>query len=399
MKILVIDRSPPIGTTQGNVLIGHHLFPRLRGHELVLVAPATPEAMADRAELLRIFADVHLVPRDRLLAAMAGWFEATLHGGLARGLRLDPEFAARFRTAIRDVIAAEHFDAVHVRQLPMAPYGSEVGQLGRLVELIDSETLAARRAVPQTAARRARARLAARVERRILGEYDITTTVGTADLDVLRRLRRGSRVELVPNGVDAEIFQPLDLPEEPATIVFSGAMSFGPNVAAAELLVREILPLVRASVPEARVVLAGRDPTTAVHALAGPQVEVTGSVPDLRPYLARATLVACPMVSGSGVKNKVLEAMAMGRALVGTPLAVEGLDIEAGRHVAVAADPDGIASAIVELLRDAPARRRMGEAARERVAQRYTWEACAATYERLYRDLARLTHARSEQPA
>lgn len=399
MRILVIDRSPPIGTTQGNVLIGHHLFPRLTEHELVLVAPAMPEAMADRAELLRTFADVHLVPRDRPLAAMAGWFEGTLHGRLARGLRLDPEFALRFRARIRAMVAGGDFDAVHVRQLPMAPYGTEVGTIGRLMELIDSETLAARRAVPQTAARRGRARLAARVERRILGEYDITTTVGTADLEVLRRLRRGSRVEIVPNGVDAETFQPLDLPEEAATIVFSGAMSFGPNVVAAELLVRDILPLVRASVPEARVVLAGRDPTRAVQALAGPHVEVTGSVPDLRPYLAGATLVACPMVSGSGVKNKVLEAMAMGRALVGTPLAVEGLDIEAGRHVAVANDPAGLARAIVGLLRDAPARLRMGEAARVRVAQRYTWEACAATYEGLYRDLARLTHARAGGPA
>lgn len=398
MKVLVIDRSPPIGTTQGNVLIGHHLFPRLKQHALVLVAPATPEAMADRAELLRTFADVHLVPRATPLAAMAGWFEGTLQGGLARGLRLDPDFASRFRATIRGVIGAEGFDAVHVRQLPMAPYGAEVGSIGRLMELIDSETLAARRALPRTTARRARARLAARVERRILGEYDITTTVGTADLEVLRRLRRGSRVELVPNGVDAEIFQPLSLPEEPATIVFSGAMSFGPNVAAAQLLVRDILPLVRTSVPDARVVLAGRDPSAAVQALAGPQVEVTGSVSDLRPFLARATLVACPMVSGSGVKNKVLEAMAMGRAIVATPLAVEGLDIEPGRHVAVADGPAAVAATIIDLLRDASARRRMGQAARERVAERYTWEACAAAYERLYGDLARLTQARGERP-
>jgi glycosyltransferase involved in cell wall biosynthesis len=205
-------------------------------------------------------------------------------------------------------------------------------------------------------------------------------------------------VELVPNGVDAEIFQPLSLPEEPATIVFSGAMSFGPNVAAAQLLVRDILPLVRTSVPDARVVLAGRDPSAAVQALAGPQVEVTGSVSDLRPFLARATLVACPMVSGSGVKNKVLEAMAMGRAIVATPLAVEGLDIEPGRHVAVADGPAAVAATIIDLLRDASARRRMGQAARERVAERYTWEACAAAYERLYGDLARLTQARGERP-
>ena len=394
MKILVIDRSPPIGTTQGNVLIGHHLFPRLKGHELVLVAPATPEAMADRAELLRIFAEVHLVARDRPLAALAGWFEGTLPSRLARSMGLDPAFAGQLRSTIRQVVAEHRFDAVHVRQLPMAPYGAEVGAVGRLMELIDSETLAARRAVPRTAARRARARLAARVERRILRAYDITTTVGTADLDELRRLSRRSHVELVSNGVDAEMFQPLDLPEEPATIVFSGAMSFGPNVVAAQLLAREILPVVHASVPEARVIIAGRDPTRAVQALAGPNVEVTGSVADLRPYLARATVVACPMLSGSGVKNKVLEAMAMGRALVGTPLAVEGLDIEPGRHVAVANAPTGVARAIVDLLRDAPARRRMGESARQRVAERYTWEACAATYERLYRDLASLTKAR-----
>jgi glycosyltransferase involved in cell wall biosynthesis len=395
MNILVIDRAPPVGTTQGNVLIGHHLFPRLAAHRLVLVAPVTPEAEADRAELLRTFAEVHLVERNGTPPAMRGWFEASTGRWGARGLRLDADFATRFRARIRAVLSGEAFDAVHVRQLPMAPYGEVTSGVGRLLELIDSETLAARRALPRTGARRARAALASRIERRAMEPYDITTTVGSADLETLRELRPDRRVELVPNGVDAATFQPLpDVAEDPATIVFSGAMSFPPNVAAAEFLVREILPLVQASVPDARVVIAGRDPIAAVQALAGPRVEVTGRVPDLRPYLARATVVASPMVSGSGVKNKVLEAMAMGRPLAGTPLAVEGLDVEPGLHVAVGEGAEGMARQIVALLGDADARRRMGQAARERVAQRYTWEACAATYESLYRDLAAITKAR-----
>jgi glycosyltransferase involved in cell wall biosynthesis len=118
-----------------------------------------------------------------------------------------------------------------------------------------------------------------------------------------------------------------------------------------------------------------------------PGVIVTGAVPDVRPWLAKGAVIVCPMVSGSGIKNKVLEAMAMARPIVATSLAVDGLGVSPGIHLEVADQLEPMTTAIVRLLDDPARRASIGSAAREFVRQSYSWEACAERYEALYRDL------------
>jgi glycosyltransferase involved in cell wall biosynthesis len=115
---------------------------------------------------------------------------------------------------------------------------------------------------------------------------------------------------------------------------------------------------------------------------------VTGFVEDMRPWLAQASLMVCPMVMGSGIKNKVLEALAMARPVVATKLGVEALEVTDGRELAIADTPETFATAALALLRDQQARQRMGAAGRELVLRRYTWDACAASYDALYTQLA-----------
>jgi len=125
-------------------------------------------------------------------------------------------------------------------------------------------------------------------------------------------------------------------------------------------------------------------------------VTVTGFVDDMRPWLARANLMICPMVMGSGIKNKVLEALAMARPVVATSMGVEALEVTSGHELMIADTAEAFAAATLALLRDASARRRMGAAGRELVLRRYTWEACAASYDAIYSQLAarhrNLTH-------
>jgi glycosyltransferase involved in cell wall biosynthesis len=276
----------------------------------------------------------------------------------------------------------------------MAWYARDV-PAGRLLELIDSETLGAERALPRTGRVRLRAQIARRIERLAMRGYDVVTVVGQADADRLRAIDPARRVEVVPNGVDLERFRPLSsVRPEPGLLVFVGAMSFPPNVVAMQFFCTEVLPRVRAECADARLLIVGRDPADAVLALgthAG--VEVVGEVDDVGTYLARAAVFVAPILSGSGIKNKVLEAFAVSRPVVATSLAVEGLPVSDGREARVADGADAFARAIVDLLADPAAAERIGAAGRGLVEDRYTWEACADRYRRLYEDLAALRRA------
>ena len=394
LNVLVIDRAPPISASQGTELIGRELFPRLhRNHRLTLVSSVlTGQEDASRAQLAGAFDAIHLVPRRRRVNSLRGIAEP----GLAR-LRipawagLDPMAASRLQATIRSVLAAERFDLVHVRMLPMASYADDLGALPRLLELVDSETLGASRMASGSRRGDIRRATAEIVERRAMRSFPVITAVAEADATALRRLASGQRVEVIPNGVDADHFRPIPGEAVAAdTIAFVGAMSYPPNVAAIEWFAGRVLPLIWAVRPDVRLVIAGRDPVPSVRALgADPGITVTGTVDDVRPYLARAAVVIAPMVSGSGIKNKVLEALAMARPVVATSLGAEAVAAESGRDLLVVDEPEAFARAVRSLLDDPDRAAAMGRNGRALVERRYTWDACADRYASLYAELAR----------
>jgi glycosyltransferase involved in cell wall biosynthesis len=140
------------------------------------------------------------------------------------------------------------------------------------------------------------------------------------------------------------------------------------------VLVREVLPRVVNRVPDARVVLVGRNPGDAVHALASERVEVTGTVDDVRPYLARATVFACPMRLGSGIKNKILQAWSMGRPVVATPESLGGLNAKDGFNILVRSDSNAFAEAVIELILDPRRSTLLGAEGRDTAEREYSWQ-------------------------
>jgi glycosyltransferase involved in cell wall biosynthesis len=398
LNVLIVDRAPPLDLMQGATLIAFHLFRRLRHHRLTLVCPAPLEGIEETRVLLEaMFDEVHLVPRARTITALAGAVEPDLvrRGLPTPGRRNEPDASRRLLQTIDSLVQTGSWDLIHVRQLPMAGY-LPTAPIGRLVELIDAETLAASRATGTRA--KVRGLVARTLERRAAATADIVTVVSPVDAEAIRRVAPGTRVEVVVNGVDTDQFAPGvvgDLEIEPDTIVFSGAMSFAPNVEAVSWFCHEVMPLLLARRPGVRFRIVGRDPSPAVMALAeDPAVVVTGFVDDVRPWLVGSTAVVAPMVSGSGVKNKLLEAMSMGRPIVTTSIGVESLDVEPGRDLLVADEPAATAEALDRLLGDPDLQARLGSAARERVVARYSWDACAARYDELYADLAAITAQR-----
>jgi glycosyltransferase involved in cell wall biosynthesis len=404
LKVLVVDRSPSVDLRQGAELIAANVFPRMRDVDLTLVAPVVGDPAPQRAALGSAFEAVHLVPRRSRVDALAGGLEPRLAGTWPRmpgklGRRMDLRSTRRLDATIARLLADEAFDAVHVRQLPMA---SHVGAtpVGRLLELIDSEALATSRG--SGSRNRVRALVARRLEAAAVRSADIVTTVSPIDAEAVRDLVPGARVEVVTNGVDTDVFDPAAVGPVEAlddVVGFTGAMSFGPNIDAAVWLCREVLPRLRERRPGARIRLIGRDPSPAVLALAADDVEVTGTVDDVRPEILRCPVIAVPMVNGSGVKNKILEAMALARPIVSTTLGVESLDVEAGRDLLVADDPDAFASAVDGLLADAAERSRLAAAARAFVLDGHSWDAVAGAYRDLFAELAEVTARRRAVPA
>jgi len=185
----------------------------------------------------------------------------------------------------------------------------------------------------------------------------------------------GVRTVEVPNGVDLDYFHPGSTPETPGRLVFAGRLSAYANRSAARAIARDIWPRVRSRVPDATLDIVGADPPPEAADLArsDPRVRVPGFVDDVRPYLDQAEVYVCPITDGGGTRLKVLDALAMGKAMVAHPVACEGIEVRDGESVLLATTPDAFAEKIAGLLADPDRRRSIGNAGRRLVQARYSY--------------------------
>jgi glycosyltransferase involved in cell wall biosynthesis len=224
-------------------------------------------------------------------------------------------------------------------------------------------------------------------ERTIAGEAHAVVVLTEGDREAALVVAGGAQVHTIPLGTELPP-QPLDpLGTPPPTVLFVGGFGHPPNVEAALTLAKRIFPDVVAQRPESRLYLVGDKPPAEIQALADDCVIVTGAVPDVLPYLEQAAVVVAPVAVGGGMRLKVLEALAAGKALVATPLAVEGLAIRDGEHALVVDSDEAFAEALLRLLDDPGERRRLGAGARKWAEQHLDLALSAAAYERLYDEL------------
>jgi glycosyltransferase involved in cell wall biosynthesis len=228
-------------------------------------------------------------------------------------------------------------------------------------------------------------------ERRVCLAADRVVAVSEADAEALRNLVPGLDPIVVPNGVDIELYNgpapTLAAPSSPGSsdLVFVGKMDFRPNVDGVLWFAQEVLPHVRREAPHVTFWVVGRDPHPRLNVLGDdPAVELTGWVEDVRPYIAGAALYVVPLRIGGGTRLKVLEAMAMGKAIVSTALGCEGFDLVADQELVIADTPAEFAAAVLALLRDPGRRERLGRAARRFAGSRYDWRMIVPRLERAY---------------
>src|SRR5688500_13044172 len=213
-------------------------------------------------------------------------------------------------------------------------------------------------------------------------QASLTLAVSEADRDLLAATAPAARVAAVETGVDLQYFAPNGGHEKPATIVFTGSLDWYPNEDAVLHFVDEILPHVRAEVPAARFVVVGRKPSAKLRQAAeAAGAIVTGTVDDVRPYLADAAVCVVPLRIGGGTRLKIFEALAMAKPVVSTTIGAEGLPVVSGEHLVLADGADDFAHAVVALLRDSERRRRLAEAGRALVHERFSWGRVALDFE------------------
>lgn len=204
--------------------------------------------------------------------------------------------------------------------------------------------------------------------------FGLCVTMSEADRRLLLSANRSLRVEVSPNGVDTNLYRPLPDEGDTAEMLFIGNMGYQPNVDAAVYFCHEVLPLIRRKVADAKLWIVGISPGASVRRLEGNGVFVTGGVPDVVPYYMRSKVCVVPLRAGSGTRLKILEAMALGRAVVSTSMGCEGLDVVDGEHILIADDSKLFAEQIVKLLTHHELRAKIAAKAREFVVASYDWD-------------------------
>lgn len=221
-------------------------------------------------------------------------------------------------------------------------------------------------------------------EQELARNFDVCTCTTPAELRTLDGFNTGARTDWFPNGVDAERFRPDGSEYDPDTICFVGRMDYYPNQEGMVRFCEQVLPLVRERHPSVKLTIVGADPSRRIRALGDlPGVTVTGSVPEVQPYVRRAALTVAPLSIARGTQNKILESMALGVPTVCSDLAAGGVDATPGEHILTAGNPREFAAAVLRLLEDPAERRRFSEAARARMLSHHSWEGSMRRLDRI----------------
>lgn len=339
--------------------------------------------------------DIHVATLDRRVAKIMCLRGLLTHESLSVTFFRDAGLARW----VRNVVDTVRPEVIFVNSGNMAPYILDLPKTGkRLVDLADVDSEKWRAYAEQTSGpmkyvyRREWHRVAA-LERRIAEECDLSSFVSNAEAALFKRLlpHCAERIMGVSSGVDHRYFDPAPgyapvYDTKLPTFVFTGTMDYPPNVDAVVWFANDILPLIRRGVPDAQFYIVGNGPSDAVKRLADiPGVFVTGRVADVRPYVFHATAGVAPMRIARGIQNKVLEAMSLGKPVIVTSGALEGIDAQPGRDVLLADDAAAFAAAACRLVASPGDRAALGAAARRRVLEGYDWAACLSRFDKFLR--------------
>jgi sugar transferase (PEP-CTERM/EpsH1 system associated) len=404
IKILMLTPQFPYPPHQGTTLRNFNLIAGLaQRHEVHLLSFGDPAESTD-TPVHALCRSVQVVPPPQ--RSMRQRLKDLFFSRLPDMAQRLP--SAEFRAALLATLERESPDVMEVEGIELAQYLFQVaegrGNKRRPLLVFDdhnAEYVLQQRAF-ETDVRQPRRWIGAaysfvqwqrlrRYERRACHTADRVVAVSETDAKVLRSLTPNLEPTVVPNGVDMDFYTapgpPMEAQEAPGgwDLVFTAKMDFRPNVDAVLWFAKEVLPRIRRESPETRFWVVGKDPHPRLASVADdPAIVLTGWVEDVRPYIAGAAVYVIPLRIGGGTRLKVLEAMAMSKAIVTTALGCEGFDLVPDQELLIADTPAAFAAAVLALLHDPGRRERMGRAARRFAGSRYDWRMIVPRLERVY---------------
>ncbi len=398
MRLLLLTPQLPYPPHQGTSLRNFNLIAQLaKRHRVCLLTFLEPDqSLDDAGPLLKLCEWVDTVPVPRRSNALRlRQMLTTRRPDMAWRLWSPP-----FRDRLATRLAESPFDVVQIEGIEMASYLPTIEKarprplivyedhnaewvLQKRACLTDLRTL---RRWPAAAYSLVQWMRLKGYEADVCRRADRVVAVSEADRDAIHAIAPEVEITVVPNGVDLEEYTGYDGPIQPFDLVFTGKMDFRPNVDAMLWFAQEVFPLIRQHRPQVRLAVVGQRPHPRLDPLrAAPGVTLTGWVADVRPYIAGATVYVAPLRVGGGTRLKLLQAMAMGAAVVSTSLGAEGFPVTHGRELLLADTPDDFAQAVLTLLNSPEQRAQLGAAARRFAESAYGWDALVPRLETLYR--------------
>ncbi|MFH1373863.1 MAG: glycosyltransferase [bacterium] len=396
MKILVIDEEFPYPLNSGKRIRTFHLTRYLADHHDVsyLAYGSSDSAAADSLREHRI-TPYAVVPVDRSQQGIRFYLRLALNLFSRYPYVVTSHYTPAFQSRLERLIAEQQFDLVVCEWTPYAIFLRRLDNVRSIIVAHNIESEIWRRYQENEtnplkrwyiSIQRAKVE---RFERNCFEWADGATTVSEPEAETLRGSGITAPVAVIENGVDVDYFQPGREVVDDHMLVFTGSMDWRPNQDAAIFFVREIFPLLRREQPRLTAVFVGRRPPRKVLELADTEgIVVTGTVDDVRPYIARAGVYIVPLRIGGGSRLKILEAMAMGKAVVSTSVGAEGLRVEDGVDILLGDTPQQFTRQVIDCLNDEKRRQTLAERGRQLVQKHYRWEQLGERYHRFLMSVA-----------
>jgi glycosyltransferase involved in cell wall biosynthesis len=397
MDLLLISRCPPFPLYHGDRLIPYHIARQLtsRRYQIDLLAfYQNPADLAEVPRYERYFRSVTLVkePERSIKSYWQRNRKSDLRFPQHRSGSWSPEMWDTIEKALKNrVYDVTHvFGGVHVYE-----FYHLIKNLPNLIVPYESYSLWLERDVQEEHHRMQRwykqlqYRMACNFESWMFENYDRVVVLTDHDARTFKKLNPRTPTIVIPNGVDTEYFAATGYEPDEPTLLFTGNYDYAPNLDAAMRLVHEIFPRVKQAVPSARLCLVGGNPPPALRACASDDIEIPGRVPDLRPYFEMSMVYISPLRLGAGIKNKILEAMAMQKPIVATPLSCDGIPVMQSQHVLLGISDEDLAKCAIQLLKTPSLRQTLIQNGLQLIEQRFTWAKVVDLYEDLYMQVIR----------
>jgi len=289
-------------------------------------------------------------------------------------------YSKKMKKKIKELLSKSHYDLVLIEYWYMGQYVDSCKKFITVLDEVDVEFLRWQQLVEiekDIAKRRYALSLYRRVKRyelKVVKKFDSILAVTSKDKDILIKYNRDLNISVIPPCVDTSYFKPATVQNNSKSLVFVGSMSAIFNSDAMLYFCREILPLILKKIPEVHLYIVGLNPPQEIINLADKNVTITGTVDDIRPYVYKASVFVAPLRFGSGIKGKVLEAMALGRPVVTTSIGAQGLSVVSGKHLIIEDDHQKFAAKTIELLSNDDLRQKLIKNGLKLVNEKYTWD-------------------------